>query len=477
MHKSEKNNQSINHKINQLTWLEFIDETTEQTFDSPKEGQNYNNHTLYPIQLINDFNKFIAYISHHNVQLTKKRGHLPRKSLLEINKLLTVQHKTATIHSAQEAYPYIHFFFHIALKGRLIEINGPAIGTMKLQTTERLSLFQEIPDVEKYLFILETFWIDVDWNDVNHRNYNGITQSVQEVFYYLMLMISKSSIHPTVLNKYNDKISNQIRNWGYFLLYFEWLGFWKCETDEKAISKNRRKNDYFARSITLTQLGSDLIPILLKERNFQFWNIPFRQENGEINPIPGSPLKELIFVLPEEIEMGFSNMIREVQTVSFVEPFKKVFNLESLQCNLTREMKMFIHGQYSFKVFYTRNVWRILVLQGEHTMEQLHELILKAFDFDNEHLYSFFMDGQKWSNKSVVSPLDDSGLMKSNEIRIGDIGLSKGQSFTYLYDYGDEWMFTIVVEQVSKRSTKRINPHIKEQKGKSPIQYIDWDDI
>lgn len=44
----------------------------------------------------------------------------------------------------------------------------------------------------------------------------------------------------------------------------------------------------------------------------------------------------------------------------------------------------------------TGRVWRKIELTAEQTLEDLHFAIQDAFDFDADHLYSFFMSGRAW---------------------------------------------------------------------------------
>ena len=48
--------------------------------------------------------------------------------------------------------------------------------------------------------------------------------------------------------------------------------------------------------------------------------------------------------------------------------------------------------QYSIKVSLkgNRRIWRLLVLVGDDTLHDLHEIIFSAFDRYDEHLYSFY---------------------------------------------------------------------------------------
>ena len=83
-------------------------------------------------------------------------------------------------------------------------------------------------------------------------------------------------------------------------------------------------------------------------------------------------------------------------------------------------------------------------------MEHLHYIILDSFGFNDDHLYSFFMDGKKWSNDCITSPHDFDEHSKSNKVQIGDLGLVSRQRFLYLYDYGDEWKFIVEMDRIQE---------------------------
>jgi hypothetical protein len=52
-------------------------------------------------------------------------------------------------------------------------------------------------------------------------------------------------------------------------------------------------------------------------------------------------------------------------------------------------------------------VWRKLELPEAATLEQLHEAIQGAYQFDNDHLYSFFMSGQAWDSATEYNLPED----------------------------------------------------------------------
>lgn len=99
---------------------------------------------------------------------------------------------------------------------------------------------------------------------------------------------------------------------------------------------------------------------------------------------------------------------------------------------------------------------------------------IKVYEFDDAHLYFLFIDGKKWSHKSIVSSLHDFGDLSASAVRIGDLALMRGQSFLYLYDYGDEWTFQISVAKILESDATLQSQYVKEQRGSEPDQYLDW---
>jgi Plasmid pRiA4b ORF-3-like protein len=75
-----------------------------------------------------------------------------------------------------------------------------------------------------------------------------------------------------------------------------------------------------------------------------------------------------------------------------------------------------------------------------------------AFDWDDDHLYSFWLDGEFWSRNgreythpfhasqpNPLGPFAHGPAPPSAEIRLSRLKLKNGQRIAYLFDFGDEW--------------------------------------
>ena len=134
-----------------------------------------------------------------------------------------------------------------------------------------------------------------------------------------------------------------------------------------------------------------------------------------------------------------------------------------------------INKRYTMKYYPAgrgREVYRTIEIYGNETLDELCRIIIGSFDFIDEHLYEFCMDNRMFRDYNYQS--DPEGNQPSTDITLDELGLYEGQKFSLHYDFGDDWMFTITVSNISEDSRKR-NPCVIKSKG-SIQQYPNWDD-
>jgi hypothetical protein len=132
-----------------------------------------------------------------------------------------------------------------------------------------------------------------------------------------------------------------------------------------------------------------------------------------------------------------------------------------------------------------RRIWRTLALRGDHTVEQLHEEIFSAFDRFDDHVYSFYFPnaprrrGPAVQCREYVASLSFENWGPGNRelnaasTSLDDLKLKVGQTFEYLFDYGDCWWHVIKVERIGPTVEGRRYPVLLEKHGQSPPQYAD----
>jgi hypothetical protein len=123
----------------------------------------------------------------------------------------------------------------------------------------------------------------------------------------------------------------------------------------------------------------------------------------------------------------------------------------------------------------------VMEVSGKATLYDVHLEIQDAFDWDNDHMFSFFLgeDMEDRENEYSANPLGEhliSSFGKSaksaSDTEIRDIKLQEGQEFLYLFDYGDSLLHKVVVKSIKESNTPKppiIN--IISKTGKAPDQY------
>ena len=108
-------------------------------------------------------------------------------------------------------------------------------------------------------------------------------------------------------------------------------------------------------------------------------------------------------------------------------------------------------------------------------MHELHLAIQGAFNFDDDHLYAFFMDGRAWSKKAVWDPRAED-YPRADEAVIERLKLTEGQRILYLYDFGDENRLDVRVEEILQEDASPLRPIVIEKKGEPPEPYFEWEE-
>ena len=132
---------------------------------------------------------------------------------------------------------------------------------------------------------------------------------------------------------------------------------------------------------------------------------------------------------------------------------------------------------------YDEEVTRKIELKENQTLDNLHEAIIyKSFKWDDPHLYSFFFDNIPYSKDRKMeyscSPEPDfyGKRPKSSSIKLKDLNLKKNNKFLFIFDFGDDHQFGIIVKDFGEAQKDKIYPLILESKGKAPKQYPDYDE-
>lgn len=125
---------------------------------------------------------------------------------------------------------------------------------------------------------------------------------------------------------------------------------------------------------------------------------------------------------------------------------------------------------------------RVIEFESSASFLQLHETIQDAVDFDNDHLFQFYLGRHPDQYAHTIGGEPSyNGYNPVNRYRkisiSGTWPLSTGYKLYYLFDFGDQWIFQINKTRHKDKLAKPgiVYPRVIEAKGKNPEQYPDWE--
>jgi hypothetical protein len=131
-------------------------------------------------------------------------------------------------------------------------------------------------------------------------------------------------------------------------------------------------------------------------------------------------------------------------------------------------------GVYAFKVkfMYAKRIYRTIEVRSEQSLEDLHHAIQRAIRWGDDHLYSFFLNGQRWDERfRYAAPWEEDAPMWTSEGVIGELGLTPKHKFLYYFDYGDSHEFEVEVVGIRPKAERGAYPRVVASQGKAPAQY------
>lgn len=126
---------------------------------------------------------------------------------------------------------------------------------------------------------------------------------------------------------------------------------------------------------------------------------------------------------------------------------------------------------------YAEDDWECEIeIEPTATLEDLHFAIIEAVNFDNDHMYEFYISRSDRSrNRQRFG--EENGEIYNRTLE-SLYPLEKGGKLFYMFDYGDHWLFKITR---SRKKPYDAKPNIKypnllKTVGKAPEQYPIWEE-
>ena len=132
-----------------------------------------------------------------------------------------------------------------------------------------------------------------------------------------------------------------------------------------------------------------------------------------------------------------------------------------------------------FRIYFEEDesVYRDVSIRHTQSFLDLHEAVLRAYEFDNKHKATFYRSNDHWQRGREISleqydkeykvpPLVMKDTTIGSEIRIPN------QKFIYQYDFNKNWTFLVELINVSKEENPKLSyPVTMRTEGIAPSQY------
>jgi hypothetical protein len=108
-------------------------------------------------------------------------------------------------------------------------------------------------------------------------------------------------------------------------------------------------------------------------------------------------------------------------------------------------------------------VWRRLQLRADTRLDHLHEMIVAAFGWQDDHMHVFASGPDEFG---VPDP--ELGFIDERDVSLGELIGGVGDRLRYTYDFGDDWQHEIVVEELLDADPEIHYPILLAAKGACP---------
>ncbi|HJD34066.1 MAG TPA: plasmid pRiA4b ORF-3 family protein [Candidatus Mediterraneibacter tabaqchaliae] len=378
-----------------------------------------------------DFDIFCDFLLSGSAKLSKKTGNIGRKDCFVLNKMLMVQEDFEKPGRDQDRYTIINYFYYAAFRYRILEMNEKGDAA---QEGIRYNLFKESSIPERYLLLAACFLLErrilqdelsMEWTLGEIVEWAASIKGEKNDLYELP---------PTIRPVYEGRDIRII------FKYLEELKIARIADVAMTEGKGRaaRKNSRWCAE------AGKLFPLLCDLSKY----IPRYLDREEV--------EELIqFICGDYIKKNSADQFTGNILKMFEEPDRKDYSDQTVELEI--------------KVRY-RDCIRCVRMNLTDTLHDLHRMIQKAFEFDNDHLYAFYVGHGMMQETYVIDDAVTNGdELSADETELGMLELRKGQSFSYLFDFGDMWWFDIRV--LGMKAGRIQAPEITKAVGKAPEQY------
>jgi hypothetical protein len=379
-----------------------------------------------PGTILQDFQTLLDFIGQGGIAVGGKLNLIPMKVLAQINQRLAEPIQTDLQRPQQKSYPTINGLYLLLRAtgiGKVVQKGKKSQLRLDLVMVNR---WQQMNLTERYFNLLEAWLVIAQEEMLGERGH--MTEGSRCLMYWSR-MSSKGEKFPSYQMQQNLKYYPGFHN----LALMKLFGLIEANYGKPEVGKGWR-----VKSVKQTPWGKALLQVA-----FQGWSDP-----------------EMIWDRDQLVEPQFGKLQPVLQP--YFPQWQKIIELPQVES---------ITGVYIFKVSW-HQIWRRIAIFSDKTLWDLSQLILLSVDFDSDHLDMFTYKNQLRLTMQAFHPYLEK-FPSTDELKIADLPLEVGSAMEYLFDFGDNWEFQLLLEEIKPDIRPGYGEIIASQ-GKAPEQYPDW---
>ena len=86
-------------------------------------------------------------------------------------------------------------------------------------------------------------------------------------------------------------------------------------------------------------------------------------------------------------------------------------------------------------------IWRRIIVPSDLTLEELHAVLQISMGWENDHMHAFIAGKIQYGERGMLD-----GAKDECKARLNDVFAKVGSRIVYEYDFGDNWVHDVVLE-------------------------------
>jgi hypothetical protein len=395
---------------------------------------------LTPGSLLHNFAALLDFVATRELTPTDKQQLLPLAALEELNARMGQPLKLRLKRAIQKSYPHINGLFLLArATGLLRVVRRDQMARLELDEAA-LAVWRQLNPVERYFTLLEAYLYHASAEMIGEPGRWLDMPGLLNDCLMVWQRIGEQGIRVPPGKKQDNYIYSA---WLYHFALLELFGLIRVKP-----GKAQAGTGWSIAEIQQTSFGRALMTLVMI------------CAAEKLNRMMEADWEEEL-----EAPRSFNNC--QAQFQAYFPDWRRGYALA--------EQETFQEGVYQFKVNLGK-IWRRIVIPGAATLNELSDAILESVDFDNDHLHCFEYKNRFGATARVNHDAMDEPPF-SSEVCVGELPLAPGDTLEYTFDFGDNWVFQLMVESIAPPDKKLKRARIIESRGKAPQQYpdLDWD--